>query len=74
MQLSLFVWISAGFTCQYDWISIYGGNSSNWDVLGRFCGTTPPEPLVSQGSMHIEFVTDESVTDKGWKAVFRTQG
>ena len=34
--------------------------------MGRYCGSTPPQALTSRARMRLHFVTDATVTDKGW--------
>ena len=51
---------------------VYDGNSTSALVLGKFCGTVVPEPVISTGNnMYIVFITDSSVTNKGFHASYR---
>ena len=68
------IFVSADFLCQYDYVEVFGGSLNALDSLGKFCGSSVPQPVVSQGFMMIRFVTDESVTDSGWLARYGIAG
>ncbi|XP_071808298.1 bone morphogenetic protein 1 homolog [Asterias amurensis] len=55
--------------CAYDHVIIYDGDSSDGHQLGRFCGTGNPDPvLASANQMYIRFVSDASVSRRGFLA------
>ncbi|XP_053408750.1 cubilin-like isoform X2 [Mercenaria mercenaria] len=60
--------IETGRNCGYDWVAVYAGNNSNSRLLGKYCGTTAPQPVSSLGQMHIQFWTDGSVVRTGYRA------
>ncbi|KAK2147338.1 hypothetical protein LSH36_558g01028 [Paralvinella palmiformis] len=67
MQESL---LGGNSVCPNDWIAIYEGNSTAGHRIGRFCGRTPPQGIHVQGSVFIQFKTDATTTDKGWKIIY----
>lgn len=55
--------------CAYDHIELYDGDSSSSAILGRFCGSKIPHPLISSANqMYMVFQSDASVHRKGFKA------
>ncbi|XP_053384014.1 deleted in malignant brain tumors 1 protein-like isoform X2 [Mercenaria mercenaria] len=54
--------------CVYDRVAVYAGYNSNSLLLGKYCGTTAPQPISSLGQMHIQFWTDGSVVRTGYIA------
>nr|KAG5692366.1 hypothetical protein BaRGS_007979 [Batillaria attramentaria] len=65
--------LEGGNNCPFDYIRVFGGNSSSAAQLGRFCGRTVPQPVHSLGSMYIQFWTDRSISAIGFKAYYRTE-
>ncbi|OQV15507.1 Tolloid-like protein 2 [Hypsibius exemplaris] len=60
--------------CAYDHIEIYDGESAASSVLGRFCGSKIPHPLISSSNvMTLVFQSDASVHRKGFKAEHTTE-
>ncbi|XP_004625741.1 tolloid-like protein 2 [Octodon degus] len=60
--------------CAYDHLEVYDGPDSLAPVLGRFCGSTKPEPVVASGSsLFLRFYSDASVQRKGFQAVHSTE-
>jgi len=54
-----------------DSLKVYDGNSTSSPILGVFSGSTLPNSLTSSGgTMFIEFITDASIVDKGWKVYY----
>jgi len=66
-------YFTAGSTCQFDSVSVYEGNV-NGTRLGKFCGLTAPGPVATRGTMFIQFKTDQSIADDGFKATFVKSG
>ncbi len=67
--------VTGSTTCQYDYLQGFEGNDTTGNtVSGRTCGNTIPQPMSSLGMMHIQFVTDNIITDKGWIAKYETSG
>ena len=59
--------------CAYDHVIIYDGDSSEGHQLGRFCGSRIPDPvLASANQMYIRFVSDASVSRRGFFATHST--
>ncbi|XP_050410276.1 uncharacterized protein LOC126824889 [Patella vulgata] len=59
--------IESSFTCRYDYLLIYNGNSTNSDVLGRFCGSSTTSVSSRDNSILITFVSDWGVQYTGFK-------
>ena len=54
--------------CEYDYLEIFNGGLPSSPSIGRYCGTTPPEDIVSQSNqMRIEFHSDESSAGRGFR-------
>lgn len=59
--------------CAYDHLEVYDGRDAKAPVLGRFCGSKKPEPVVATGSrMFLRFYSDNSVQRKGFQAAHAT--
>lgn len=52
---------------------MYDGRDAKAPILGRFCGSKKPEPVVATGSrMFLRFFSDNSVQKKGFQASHST--
>lgn len=59
--------------CAYDHLELYDGPDSLAPILGRFCGSKKPDPVVASGSsLFLRFYSDASVQRKGFQAVHGT--
>lgn len=48
-------------------MEIYNGGDEQSPMLGRFCGSVAPSPLISSGNeVLIKFVTDDENQDAGF--------
>ncbi|KAJ8044115.1 hypothetical protein HOLleu_11493 [Holothuria leucospilota] len=55
--------------CLYDKLLVYDGSSSNDPLIATLCGNTiPPSMTSSSNEMLLEFTSDYSVTEPGFKA------
>eukprot|EP00061_Rhincodon_typus_P018313 g47433.t1 len=53
--------------CAYDHLELYDGKDSKAKVIGRFCGSKKPEPLISTfNKMFIKFFSDNSFGDNNY--------
>ncbi|OWK07527.1 hypothetical protein Celaphus_00008538, partial [Cervus elaphus hippelaphus] len=60
--------------CAYDHLELYDGPDSQAPVLGRFCGSKKPDPVVASGSsLFLRFYSDASVQRRGFQAVHSTE-
>ena len=62
--------IEGSQNCNYDYIQIRDGPDLNSTILNKFCGdpSLTPSPLVSSlNYLHLIFVTDGSVQNRGFK-------
>ncbi|XP_006992477.2 tolloid-like protein 2 [Peromyscus maniculatus bairdii] len=60
--------------CAYDHLELYDGTDSLAPILGRFCGSKKPDPVVATGSsLFLRFYSDTSVQRKGFQAVHSTE-
>ena len=58
-----------GGSCIFDYVEIYDGDSEDFPVIGRYCGTTNPGIIKSSKStMLVRFRTDSSVVRTGFEA------
>ncbi|XP_059358328.1 procollagen C-endopeptidase enhancer 2-like [Carassius carassius] len=56
--------------CRYDFVDVYDGHI-NGQRLGRFCGTTKPGALVTNGNkMQVVMVSDANIAGSGFLAVY----
>lgn len=59
--------------CAYDHLELYDGPDSQAPLLGRFCGSKKPDPVVASGSsLFLRFYSDASVQRKGFQATHST--
>lgn len=68
-----FVMLSLEFDymCQYDYVEVRDGDSSNGQIIKRFCGNERPAPIRStDSSLHILFHSDGSKNFDGFHAIF----
>uniref|UniRef100_A0A8C5ZTN2 Metalloendopeptidase n=1 Tax=Marmota marmota marmota TaxID=9994 RepID=A0A8C5ZTN2_MARMA len=60
--------------CAYDHLEVFDGRDAKAPVLGRFCGSKKPEPVLATGSrMFLRFYSDNSVQRKGFQASHSTE-
>ncbi|XP_056388388.1 CUB domain-containing protein 2 [Hyla sarda] len=53
--------------CDYDYMAVYDGQSTNDKPLGRWCGTDIPAPLIStKNNLLLVLVTDRDTAKKGF--------
>uniref|UniRef100_A0A8C9LFB5 Cubilin n=1 Tax=Pavo cristatus TaxID=9049 RepID=A0A8C9LFB5_PAVCR len=58
--------------CNFDYLAVYDGNSSNAKQLGKFCGNQIPQLISSSGdSVYIKLRTDSSVHGGGFLANYK---
>uniref|UniRef100_A0A8C3V0R2 Metalloendopeptidase n=1 Tax=Catharus ustulatus TaxID=91951 RepID=A0A8C3V0R2_CATUS len=60
--------------CAYDHLEMYDGPNSKSPILGRFCGSKKPDPVVaSTNKMFLRFYSDASVQRRGFQAKHSTE-
>ncbi|XP_036871674.2 tolloid-like protein 2 [Manis javanica] len=60
--------------CAYDHLELYDGPDSLAPILGRFCGSKKPAPVVASGSsLFLRFYSDASVQRRGFQAAHSTE-
>ena len=60
------------FSCQYDFVEMRDGGTTNSPLIQTVCGTTLPSTLKSTGNvMFVRFRTDNSVPRAGFKAQYQ---
>ncbi|KAK7101828.1 mannan-binding lectin serine protease 1-like [Littorina saxatilis] len=60
------------YPCTYDYVTVYDGNSSDSEQVGKYCGQElPPYILSANPSVLIKFVADDSVEMTGFSAAYR---
>ncbi|CAB1340813.1 unnamed protein product [Coregonus sp. 'balchen'] len=62
-------------TCQYDYVKIFDGDNMNFPLVGKYCGRDViPGPFVSASNfLTVHFVTDSSISYRGFNATYRAQ-
>ncbi|XP_063314268.1 tolloid-like protein 1 isoform X2 [Pelobates fuscus] len=59
--------------CGYDYIELFDGYDTSAIRLGRFCGSGPPEEIVSTGdAVLIHFHTDDTISKKGFHIRYKS--
>ena len=59
--------------CAYDHVIMYDGHTTEDQILGRFCGSKLPHPIMaSDDQMLMVFKSDASVQRKGFFAQHHT--
>ncbi|XP_067257992.1 procollagen C-endopeptidase enhancer b isoform X1 [Chanodichthys erythropterus] len=60
--------------CRYDYVALFnGGETDNSRRIGRFCGDTVPDVVLTNGNeLLVHFVSDLSVTAAGFMAHYRS--
>lgn len=57
--------------CTYDHLEVYNGKDAKAPVLGRFCGSKEPDPIISTSNrMFLRFFSDNSIQKKGFEAAY----
>ena len=52
---------------------VFDGNNTKDATLGTYCGyVQPPVIISSANTMHIQFVSDESINEAGFRALYKT--
>ncbi|PKP54058.1 MAG: hypothetical protein CVT92_01550 [Bacteroidetes bacterium HGW-Bacteroidetes-1] len=63
--------LEAHSNCDYDWLKIYNGITTNAPLLGTWCGTNSPGTIIANNpdkGLTFHFHSDGSVTRSGWSA------
>ncbi|KAK6490308.1 cubilin [Huso huso] len=61
--------------CTYDYIKLYDGPNNQSNLIGTFCGNTPPPANSTTGtSLHVVFVSDPSVSRSGFQMLWYQNG
>lgn len=59
--------------CAYDHVALYDGESAESPLLGRFCGSKVPHPIISTAhTVLMAFRSDPSVQRNGFRATHST--
>ncbi|XP_076829158.1 procollagen C-endopeptidase enhancer b [Brachyhypopomus gauderio] len=66
--------LEADIYCRYDYVALFnGGETDNSRRIGKFCGDSPPELVVTNGNeLLVQFVSDLSVTGSGFLAHYNS--
>jgi hypothetical protein len=63
--------------CGFDYLKIYNGPTTDFPLIGTFCGNNSPGTVVStdgSGALTFQFHSDEAVTGTGWEALITCSG
>ncbi len=66
--------VEAHDDCQWDWLAIYDGESTDASLIGKYCGNNSPESFMASneaGAITFHFKSDGSITKPGWEAIFQ---
>ena len=59
--------------CKNDYLQIRDGGDENSGMIGAYCGSDSPGPLISQGNqLFIKFVSDINVLAMGFEASYES--
>ncbi|XP_021357124.1 cubilin-like [Mizuhopecten yessoensis] len=62
---------TSGSSCPFDYVEVRDGSTETAPLLGHFCGSEIPDPVISsQSNMWVKFVTDHSVQNLGFSASY----
>ena len=57
--------------CNNDFVQVLDGIDENAPLVGKFCGSTSPSPITSQGmSLYVQFVSDAVRQESGFRATY----
>ncbi|KAG7219563.1 hypothetical protein INR49_018990 [Caranx melampygus] len=57
--------------CSFDYVEVRDGRAETDPLIGRYCGTTLPAPIISSSNfVWIRFKSDSSVSRAGFRAVY----
>ena len=57
--------------CNKDYVQVLDGVDEMAPVVGKFCGSTSPSPITSQGmALFVQFVSDASQQASGFRATY----
>ncbi len=62
--------------CEFDWLKIFDGSSTDAPLIGRFCGSDSPEIVLADntsGSLTFAFHSDSYQTKSGWVAMVKCE-
>ena len=59
--------------CDYDYIELFNGGLPSSPSIGKFCGSNMPPTILSQSNaMRVEFHTDSSSSERGFRFTYTT--
>lgn len=59
--------------CGYDYMELFDGHDTSAMRLGRYCGSGPPEEIISTGdAILIHFHTDDTISKKGFHIRYKS--
>ena len=63
--------LSSTISCGFDYVEVRDGSTASAPLIGRFCGTTAPNPVTTTlNAMYVRFSSDYSVTHPGFKMTY----
>ncbi|XP_022617506.1 tolloid-like protein 1 [Seriola dumerili] len=61
-----------GKDCKHDYVEVYDGGDELSPLLGRYCGTVAPSPIITSGNqVLIKFISDDEVQEAGFSVVYK---
>jgi hypothetical protein len=65
--------LDISFSCDYDYLNIYDGNSKSAKLIGKFCGGSDVEVVSSSRYLYLEFHSDDSNEFTGFRFKYSVQ-
>ena len=63
--------LEASVACSKDYVLVRNGDETDSPVIGRYCGSTLPDAILSPGhEMMIEFSSDASIENSGFQLTY----
>ena len=57
--------------CNSDYVQVLDGVDELAPLVGKFCGSTSPTPITSQGmALYVQFVSDQASQATGFRAIY----
>ncbi|XP_022104903.1 fibrillin-2-like isoform X2 [Acanthaster planci] len=71
LQFLIFATEGTPSFCSYDTLEIFDGTTTDSKLIGRYCGTDIPDPVITSGNeMMMRFLSDNSVGHQGFYIEF----
>lgn len=66
--------LESSSACRYDYVKVYDGDSTNFPLVGTYCGNLIPASFLSSSNfLVIHFVSDGSINRRGFNATYKAE-